>query len=77
MGCCGAIGHLLRHAADARAAGRPMDRAALRRFTAGADEQLVLWALLPQAEEHGELVLEDGAGLDCLDAGVRPVGGDR
>lgn len=57
---------LLHHAADARAAGRPMDRAALRRFTAGADEQLVLWALLPQAEEHGELVLEDGAGLDCL-----------
>jgi len=43
-----------------------MDRAALRRFTAGADEQLVLWALLPQAEEQGELVLEDGVGLDCL-----------
>ncbi|HEU5153138.1 MAG TPA: DEAD/DEAH box helicase [Gemmatimonadales bacterium] len=57
---------LLRHAADARAVGRPLDRAALRRFTAGADEQLVLWALLPKAEEQGELVLEDGAGLDCL-----------
>jgi hypothetical protein len=57
---------LLGHAADARAAGRPMDRAALRRFTAGVDEQLVLWALLPQAEEQGELVLEDRAGLECL-----------
>jgi hypothetical protein len=57
---------LLRHAADARAAGRPLDRSALRLFTAGADEQLVLWALLPQAEEQGELVLEDGAALDCL-----------
>ena len=57
---------LLAHAADARAAGRPMDRAALRRFTAGADEQLVLWALLPQAEQQGELVLEDWAGLDRL-----------
>jgi hypothetical protein len=50
---------LLRHAVDARAAGRPLDRAALRRFTAGADEQLVLWALLPKGEEQGELVVED------------------
>jgi helicase-like protein len=57
---------LLRHAADARAAGRPLDRAALRRFTAGADEQLVLWALLPQANEATELVLEDEVALDYL-----------
>lgn len=57
---------LLGHAADARAAGRPLDRAALRRFTAGADEQLVWWALLPQAEEQGELVLEDKESVDHL-----------
>ena len=57
---------LLGHAADARAAGRPLDRGALRRFTAGADEQLVLWALLPQGGEQAELVVEDAEVLPSI-----------
>jgi hypothetical protein len=50
---------LLQHAADARAAGRPMDRAALRRFTGPEAAQLTLWALLPDDGSESDLALED------------------
>lgn len=50
---------LLRHAVDARAAGRSLDRAVLRRFTADAPEQLVLWELLPLMPGAAELPVED------------------
>ncbi|HXE56730.1 MAG TPA: C-terminal helicase domain-containing protein, partial [Gemmatimonadales bacterium] len=39
--------------------GRTLDRAALRRFTAPADDQLVLWPLLPIAPADSELALDD------------------
>ena len=38
---------LLLHAREAAAAGHPVDRQALRRFTAEAPEQLLMWELLP------------------------------
>lgn len=50
---------LLRHAADARAAGRPMDRRALHAFVGGAEDQLVFWALFDGPAATGELALED------------------
>lgn len=50
---------LLLHAADASAAGRPMDRAALRRFTGPEAAQLTLWALLPDNGSKSDLALED------------------
>ena len=56
---------LLRHARDARVAGRPVDRAEIRRFTGGGGDQLVLWELFPPGESTGELDLGD---LDRVDA---------
>jgi hypothetical protein len=50
---------LLEHARDALAAGRPMDRAAIRRFTGESGEQLFLWELLPASDRQMELSLSD------------------
>ncbi len=50
---------LLEHARDALAAGRPMDRAAIRRFTGESGEQLFLWELLPASDAVMELDLAD------------------
>ncbi len=61
---------LLLDARDARAAGRIIDRAFLRRVTAGAEDQLMLWSLLPTGETETDLVLEDLAPLDALLARV-------
>jgi superfamily II DNA or RNA helicase len=55
---------LLLHARDAAAAGRPVDRADIRRFTGEGGDQLVLWELFPTAESSGELDLGD---LDRID----------
>lgn len=50
---------LLRHGLDARAAGIAVDRAALRRFTAEAPEQMLLWELMPAEGSVDGLPLED------------------
>ncbi|HEU5039515.1 MAG TPA: DEAD/DEAH box helicase [Gemmatimonadales bacterium] len=55
---------LLLHARDARAAGRPMDRAAIRRFTGETGDQLVMWELFPVEGSPSEL---DTADLEPLD----------
>ena len=50
---------LLLHARDAAAAGRPLDRAAIRRFTGPLDDQVVLWELMPGGDGHADLRLDD------------------
>ncbi len=50
---------LLLHARDAAAAGRPLDRAAIRRFAGPVEDQLVWWELMPSDEDHGDLRLDD------------------
>ena len=50
---------LLLHARDAAAAGRPLDRAAIRRFAGPLEDQLVWWELMPSGEDQGELRLDD------------------
>lgn len=50
---------LLLHARDAMEAGRPFDRAELRRFTGESEDQLVLWQLLPETGTETELDLTD------------------
>ncbi len=59
---------LLLHARDAARAGRPFDRAALRRFTGEFEDQLVWWELMPAAEDSGELRLDD---LERIDDALR------
>lgn len=63
---------LLQHAADARRDGRPLDRAALRRFTGALTEQLVLWSLVeePPALKESDLDLDDLPRLARLIPGV-------
>jgi hypothetical protein len=56
---------LLRHAIEARAAGRALDRATLRRTVCAMNDQLVMWGLFDSQESSGELVLDD---LELLDA---------
>jgi hypothetical protein len=56
--------HLLLHARDAAGAGRPLERAEIRRFTGALEEQLVWWELLPESQDPNELCLDD---LDSLD----------
>ena len=56
--------NLLLHTRDARAAGRPVDRDVIRRFTGEAGDQLVMWQLLPVTECADELELDD---LDRID----------
>lgn len=50
---------LLRHAEEARRAGVPIDRSALRRLTAESPEQLMLWEVLPVGEVGDQLPLSD------------------
>jgi hypothetical protein len=52
---------LLRHAADAAAAGRPVTRRELRKAVGADDAQLVLWALL------------EGPGNDCVELDPRDL----
>jgi superfamily II DNA or RNA helicase len=59
---------LLLHARDAARAGRPFDRAALRRFSGELEDQLVWWELMPAAEDSGELRLDD---LERIDDALR------
>jgi hypothetical protein len=54
---------LLRHAADARAAGRILDRAVLRRTVSAMGDQLVMWGLFDNRADAGELALDDLARL--------------
>jgi hypothetical protein len=58
--------HLLLHAQDARQFGHSLDRRGIRRFTAGADQQVLLWALLPAADVEEELRLDDLPALQVL-----------
>lgn len=61
---------LLRHGEDARRAGRPVDRALIRRFTAEAPEQLLLWELMPTDVGPASLPLEDLARVERLRAAI-------
>jgi superfamily II DNA or RNA helicase len=60
--------NLLLHARDAAAAGRLLDRAALRRFTGELEDQLVWWELMPEGDDPHELRLED---LERIDGSLR------
>ncbi len=59
---------LLLHARDAAAAGRPLQRAAIRRFTGQMEDQLVWWELMPTGEDPNELQLDD---LERIDTVIR------
>jgi superfamily II DNA or RNA helicase len=56
---------LLLHARDAATAGRAIDRAYLRRFTEGQEDQLVLWELLSDGAAPMELDLTDLQEIDA------------
>jgi superfamily II DNA or RNA helicase len=58
--------HLLLHARDAREAGRRLTRAELRAFAGEAGDQLVLWELLPDGSDGGDLALDDLELIDGL-----------
>lgn len=58
--------HLLLHAQDALRSGRALDRTRVRQFTAGAEQQLLLWELMPTAEAGSELRLEDLPAVEAL-----------
>jgi superfamily II DNA or RNA helicase len=60
--------NLLLHARDAAGAGRPLERAAIRRFTGPMEDQLVWWELMPAGEDPNDLRLDD---LDRIDAVLR------
>ncbi len=51
--------NLLLHARDAASAGRPLDRAAIRRFTGQMEDQLVWWELMAASEDPQDLELDD------------------
>jgi superfamily II DNA or RNA helicase len=63
--------NLLLHARDARASGRAIDRATVHRLTFGADEQLLMWELLPGKVHEGELLLSDLPDLEALISRLR------
>ena len=65
--------NLLLHARDALQAGRPPDRQSLRRLTARSEEQLLLWALMPEIAAGDELRLDDLPALEALIAETRRV----
>jgi superfamily II DNA or RNA helicase len=62
---------LLLHARDARAAGHPLSRRELRRFTGKLEDQLVWWELLPGGDTGLELDPDD---LPALDAALAAGG---
>lgn len=64
---------LLLNAADALRAGRPIDRAEIRRFTAALGDQLVWWELMPQLDSKSDLELTD---LDTIDDLIEAVRGE-
>jgi superfamily II DNA or RNA helicase len=55
--------NLLLHARDAASAGRPLDRAAIRRFAGELEDQLVWWELMPASDDSNDLSLDD---LDAI-----------
>jgi superfamily II DNA or RNA helicase len=57
---------LLLHARDAQAAGRPLDRQELRRFTRELGDQLIWWELMSTNSSGLDLDLEDLAVLDQI-----------
>lgn len=63
---------LLLHARDAASAGRPLERAALRRFAGELEEQLVWWELMPAEGAPSDLVLDD---LEAIDDILREAAG--
>ena len=65
---------LLLHARDALAAGRPMDRSAIRRFTGEGRDQLFWWELLPASNAAMELELADLDVVDSVLAAARSLG---
>ncbi len=69
---------LLQHAVDALAAGRTVDRGAIRRFTGPATDQLVLWELVDSPPAPAELSLDDLSRLDAViaAAGAWSAAGD-
>jgi superfamily II DNA or RNA helicase len=60
--------NLLLHARDAAAAGRPLERAMLRRFAGELEDQLVWWELMPAADDPHDLQLDD---LERIDESLR------
>jgi len=64
-------GRLLQHAASAAATGRPVSRAAIRAFSDGTLDQLVLWELLPAMSGPADLMLTDQPGLAALAVRLR------
>jgi Helicase conserved C-terminal domain len=68
---------LLDHAAHAAAAGRPVTRAAIRAFSDGTLDQLVLWELLPPIAGASDLAPGDGPALARLDAMLAGGKADR
>lgn len=64
---------LLLQARDARAGGKALDRAALRRLTDGDLDQLVMWELLPVESSGGDLILQDLRPLEELLSMARVV----
>jgi superfamily II DNA or RNA helicase len=60
--------NLLLHARDAAGAGRPLERAAIRRFIGEMENQLVFWELMPAGEDPNDLQLDD---LDRIDEVLR------
>ncbi len=63
---------LLLHARDAVRAGRPLERAAIRRFTGELEDQLVWWELMPAGADPSDLQLDD---LDSIDEVIREATG--
>jgi hypothetical protein len=66
-----ALGRYRRLLDHARAANRPVTRAAIHRFTGVDPEQLLLWELLPDLGGTAELCLGDSARLVELEAQAR------
>ncbi len=67
--------HLLLHAQDALRSGQRFNRTMLRQFTAGADQQLLLWELLPVEATGSELHLRDLPAIEALIVGAAHLAG--
>ena len=68
---------LLEHAIHAASAGYPVSRAAIRAFSDGALDQLVMWEVLPALSAPADLVLDDRPALERLAARLRSESADR
>lgn len=69
--------NLLLQARDASAAGRTLTRADLRGFITGAEEQLVLWSLLPESCQPTDLALDDLEAVGTLLSETRRQAGNH